>query len=273
MSGPDRPAGLELERLFPGDSEMAVRMRAFDWSATPLGPVASWSLALRTMVRLLLANRLPMLLWWGPHYVSLYNDPYRPVLGNKHPWALGQPVRECWKEIWHVLQPLIDTPFRGGPATWDEALELIATRFTEIVESAGPEAILNTHYTGTLGQMAYCFGMRFVNRLGATGLLLAAIHELPAPADDLLIQGEQLARFIFNQQRPDGSLSLCDDPSVPAERTTTSAFTNSVGALKSSRPVLSGWKCTIHLPSSPFSTYRTEHCVKTSAPWLNASGI
>lgn len=54
------------------------------------------------------------------------------------------------------------------------------------------------------------------NRLGAAGLLLAAIHELPAPADDLLMQGEQLARFIFNQQRPDGSLSLSDDPSVPA---------------------------------------------------------
>jgi len=56
-----------------------------------------------------------------------------------------------------------------------------------------------------------------VNRLAAAGLLLAAIHELPAPADDLLMQGEQLARFIFDQQRPDGSLSLSDDPSVPAD--------------------------------------------------------
>jgi signal transduction histidine kinase len=69
---------------------------------------------------MMLANRLPMLLWWGPQYVSIYNDPYIPVLGNKHPWALGQPVSECWKEIWHVLKPLIDTPFHGGPATWDE---------------------------------------------------------------------------------------------------------------------------------------------------------
>jgi hypothetical protein len=56
-----------------------------------------------------------------------------------------------------------------------------------------------------------------VNRLGAAGLLLAAIHELPAPADDLLMQGEQVAKFIFNQQRPDGSLSYADGPEVAAD--------------------------------------------------------
>jgi signal transduction histidine kinase len=64
------------------------------------------------------------LLWWGPDYISFYNDAYTPILGRKHPWALGQPVREVWSEIWHVLKPLIDTPFYGGPATWIEDIEL-----------------------------------------------------------------------------------------------------------------------------------------------------
>jgi hypothetical protein len=41
---------------------MGERIRTFDWSQTPLGPAGSWSLALRTVVRLMLANRLPMLL-------------------------------------------------------------------------------------------------------------------------------------------------------------------------------------------------------------------
>ncbi len=96
-----------------GGGEMGERIRTFDWSTTPLGPAESWSPTLQTMVRVMLANRLPMLLWWGPQYVSIYNDAYRPVLGAKHPWALGQPVCECWKEIWHILKPLIDTPFHG----------------------------------------------------------------------------------------------------------------------------------------------------------------
>jgi len=112
---------------------MGELVRSFQWDQTPLGAPETWSPALRTMVRFLLANRFPLLLWWGPDYVSIYNDPYRPVLGNKHPWALGLPVRECWSEIWHILQPLIDTPFHGGPATWNDdiALEINRHGFVE----------------------------------------------------------------------------------------------------------------------------------------------
>jgi PAS domain S-box-containing protein len=87
------------------------------------------------MVRFLLANRFPLLLWWGPQYVSIYNDPYRPVLGKKHPWALGQPVSECWSEIWHILKPLIDTPFNGGPPTWNEDIGLEINRHGFVEET------------------------------------------------------------------------------------------------------------------------------------------
>ena len=121
------------QSLLAGGGEMGERIRAFDWSRTPLGPRESWSPALHTTVGLLLANRFPMLLWWGPDYISIYNDAYAPILGRKHPWALGQPVSECWSEIWHILKPLIDAPFKGGPATWIEDLELHIQRlgFTE----------------------------------------------------------------------------------------------------------------------------------------------
>ena len=116
------------ERILPGGGEMGERIRAFDWSKTPLGPINIWSPALLILVRIILANRFPLLLWWGPQYISIYNDAYIPILGKKHPWALGQPVSECWKEIWHILQPLIDTPFKGGPATWDDDISLEINR-------------------------------------------------------------------------------------------------------------------------------------------------
>src|SRR5690349_22930459 len=79
--------------------EMGALMRTIDWARTPLGPVSGWSQALRTMVGLLLRNRFPLLLWWGPQLVQLYNDAYRPVLGAKHPKSMGQPASECWNEI------------------------------------------------------------------------------------------------------------------------------------------------------------------------------
>lgn len=87
------------------------------------------------MVSFLLANRFPLLLWWGPDYISIYNDAYRPILGTKHPRSMGQPVSECWSEIWHILKPLIDTPFYGGPATWMEDIELEINRHGYVEET------------------------------------------------------------------------------------------------------------------------------------------
>jgi PAS domain S-box-containing protein len=117
-----------LEFLFAGGGEMGNRMGSNEWANTPLGSPENWSPALRMMASFLLANRFPQLLWWGPQFCSLYNDAYIPILGTKHPWALGRPVREVWKEIWHVLKPLIETPFHGGPATWMEDIPLEINR-------------------------------------------------------------------------------------------------------------------------------------------------
>src|SRR5262249_36391892 len=119
-----------------GEGEMAERIRDFDWSKTPLGPVSSWSPALKTTVRILLANRFPHILWWGPEYIQFYNDAYRPIPGAKHPdEALGRRASECWSEIWPVIGPLIDRPFRGGPAAWDDDLALEVQRHGYLEES------------------------------------------------------------------------------------------------------------------------------------------
>src|ERR1700760_2619554 len=102
-----RPNHLASGSWFAGGGEMGGRVCALPWATTALGPVEAWSPALRTTTNLLLANRFPMLLWWGPDSISIYNDAYIPVLGAKHPAALGQPVREVWTEIYDVLRPLI----------------------------------------------------------------------------------------------------------------------------------------------------------------------
>ncbi|MCY1646860.1 PAS domain-containing protein [Caulobacter sp. SL161] len=70
--------------------EMAARVRAFDWSQTPLGPSAAWSPALRMVVDIVLASNFPMALRWGPELVLIYNDAYAPALHERHPEALGQ---------------------------------------------------------------------------------------------------------------------------------------------------------------------------------------
>lgn len=42
-----------LSRLFEGPGEMRALARGYDWSATPLGPVATWPASLKTVVALI----------------------------------------------------------------------------------------------------------------------------------------------------------------------------------------------------------------------------
>ncbi|HKB40835.1 MAG TPA: hypothetical protein VKD72_30695 [Gemmataceae bacterium] len=55
-----------------------------------------------------------------------------------------------------------------------------------------------------------------VNRLGMAALLVLAIHELPAPSDELLTRADQLCNYIRRQQQPDGSFRL-NDTAIPAD--------------------------------------------------------
>jgi signal transduction histidine kinase/DNA-binding response OmpR family regulator len=125
---PSAPEDSSADPLFSGSGEMATLMRATDWSTTPLGPPASWDRSLRTVVRIMLTSRYAMWMGWGPELTFFYNDAYRPTLGAKHPWALGQPAHQVWAEIWPAIGPRIDTVLRHGEATWDEGLLLFLER-------------------------------------------------------------------------------------------------------------------------------------------------
>ena len=74
-----------------GGGEMGALIRSKDWADTPLGPVEGWPRSLKTVVFLMLNSRYPMFVWWGRELTNLYNDAYIPMLGARHPEALGQP--------------------------------------------------------------------------------------------------------------------------------------------------------------------------------------
>ncbi len=87
---------------------MARRMRELDWSTTPLGPVDRWPQSLRTSVSNSLNCAFPIVVWWGPELVILYNDEYQAILGRaKHPAALGERGAKVWAEIWDVIGPML----------------------------------------------------------------------------------------------------------------------------------------------------------------------
>ena len=81
--------------------EMGERIRRYDWTSTPLGPIEAWPPGLGNAVDLMLASPLPTVLTWGERATQLFNDPFLPILagllGPRQARALGQDFEDCWR--------------------------------------------------------------------------------------------------------------------------------------------------------------------------------
>lgn len=183
---PDREA--LLRRIFPGDSEMARRMRGKDWTTTALGDPAQWPAHLRLSVSLCLTSRFPILLMWGHELTLLYNDAYISFLGaGKHPEALGQPGQVCWAEIWTTIGPMLESVMRTGEAIWSEDVqyffarhlpaEEVFVRFTygPILSEEGRVDGVFTPCTETTAAVVSARRLRTLTRLAATELPAATL--------------------------------------------------------------------------------------------------
>ena len=157
--------------LLSGAGDMGALMRRMDWARTPLGPVDSWPQSLKTSVSICLASRFPIVLYWGPEYVVLYNDAYSQILGAKHPWALGQTCAMCWAEIWDTIAPMLDGVIKTGKATWSDDLLLMLQRFgypEECYFSFSPSALFRWK-PGIVGASSLLLSLKLPTRSSANG--------------------------------------------------------------------------------------------------------
>nr|WP_320410772.1 GAF domain-containing protein [Mesorhizobium sp. Root695] len=103
---------------FRSAGEMAERIGSFGWSATSIGPVSSWPAELKTVVDLILGSAQPMFVVWGQD--RIYNDAFIPILGRKHPTALGLPSQQVWAEAWGTIGPMFDLVYQGQSVHMDD---------------------------------------------------------------------------------------------------------------------------------------------------------
>jgi serine phosphatase RsbU (regulator of sigma subunit) len=169
-----------LAELIPGSarSEMQRMVLGYDWAATPLGPEAEWSATLRQAVSTCLNSRFPSLLMWGPDLVMVYNDSYAPMLGDRHPSALGSPAARVWSDIWPDLEPMV-AEVLAGRATYSEDLALVMTRhgfseetyfsfsFSPVVEPGGHVAGLLDTVVETTQRVLVARRLVVLQRLGS----------------------------------------------------------------------------------------------------------
>ena len=73
-----------------------------------------------------------------------------------------------------ITAPLLRTGPKGSgefrPASWDEAMTLVADRYRSVTAEFGPQAVLPYSYAGHMGVVHRHAGHAFFNRLGASGL-------------------------------------------------------------------------------------------------------
>jgi PAS domain S-box-containing protein len=118
-----------------GRAEVVARVQRLDWNATPLGGQSRWSVPLKTVSGVVLASGQPMFLVWGPDRIWLYNDALIPLLGERHPSALGQPASEAWADMRDELVPAFDRVFAG------DFVQLPALTLVQHRDGAAPKPI------------------------------------------------------------------------------------------------------------------------------------
>ncbi|MDI7863658.1 histidine kinase [Rhizobiaceae bacterium n13] len=110
-----------------GNGDAASEIRGIDWSKTPLGDPGDWPSSLKTAVQMMLASRFPKAITWGPEFITLYNDAFRPILGDKKE-CMGKPFNVIWQEAWSEIGPIAAKAY-GGEATFIEDFPLVIERF------------------------------------------------------------------------------------------------------------------------------------------------
>ncbi|MFM0739296.1 response regulator [Paraburkholderia xenovorans] len=111
-----------------GGGELGELIRAYDWTRTALGEPESWPQGLKIAIRIMLTSRQPIWIGWGDELLYFYNDPYKSIIGGKHPAMLGQPTHVVWREIWTEIEPLLSTALNRAEGTFVEQKLLIMER-------------------------------------------------------------------------------------------------------------------------------------------------
>ncbi|MBV8515962.1 MAG: response regulator [Acidobacteria bacterium] len=205
----------------PDALSMQERIDRFDWSQTPIGAREAWPQSLRTSLSICLASRFPILIWWGPELIKLYNDAYAQILGTKHPQALGRPGRDVWPEIWPIIGPMLTQVMREGKATWSDDQMLLMDRhgyaeetyftfsYSPIVDESGGIGGIFTAVFETTSRVIGQRRLDTLRELAARASVARSVEEACRNAADLLEANPHDVPFAAIYLRRPGNRAEC----------------------------------------------------------------
>jgi hypothetical protein len=239
--------------------EMGERIRAFDWASTSLGAIENWPESLRTAMSLCLKSPFPTLIYWGSEFLYIYNDAQIPVVGNRHPHALGRPFKEARPEIWPVVRPIVEDVLATGKAARVDDLLLVHRRsgyleeeydtccYTPIMQESGEVGGIFTVVTTTTERVIAQRRLRTRRDLAALNaqgkgaeevcrmvaqVLAGNPYDIPFALLYLVEDGRQRAQdCLLFQRQP--RVSYSPDPAAGSPRGPTDAAGRGTGSKRS----------------------------------------
>ncbi len=205
---------------------MADSIRDHDWVSTPLGPLDTWPDVLKTSVALCLASRFPQAVLWGNSLITLHNDAFTHILGDK-PTALGRPFSDVWQEAWseirHMAQRALD-----GEAVYIEDFPLLIERhgsperayftfcYSPIRDHDGRVVGMLDTVTETTASVVANQRLNFLDSLGRAAANATDPERIMATTTQLLGEHLQLSSCAYAVMDPDeDGFTICGDWVAP----------------------------------------------------------
>jgi signal transduction histidine kinase len=105
-----------------GGGVMGELIRAKNWTDSPLGPLETWPLSLRTAVGICLAFPAPSCVAWGAQRSQIYNDAYSQLAVIRDETALGVDFAHSWSQAWPTMHGCFERASRGEAAQLENQL-------------------------------------------------------------------------------------------------------------------------------------------------------
>lgn len=87
-------------------------VQCVDWASTSLGPMVDWSAQLQQTFSQVIADSRPIALYWGPDYITIYNEAFSKYCGAAHPGRLGCSAIETWPHLKNKLEEMMAVPMK-----------------------------------------------------------------------------------------------------------------------------------------------------------------
>ncbi|QNT39263.1 MULTISPECIES: ATP-binding protein [Pseudomonas] len=215
-----------MAKWLDGGGLMAERIRNHDWAATPLGPLEHWPDPLKTSLALCLASRFPQAVLWGPDLLTLHNDAFSQILGQK-PSALGIPFRAVWQEAWADIGHMANRAL-AGEAVYIEDFPLVIDRnggperayftfcYSPIRDHDGKVLGMLDTVTETTASVLANQRLRFLDDLGRAVADATDPNQILATTTRMLVEHLQLSSCAYAVMEPDeDGFTICGDAVAP----------------------------------------------------------